>query len=202
MQANVVVAISGSGRSLINLLERQTTLNYKIVGVISSNPDCMGNQIALDHDLPLFIDSFKKDFDDRKLQVWLAATNTHWIALAGFLRRFPRLPEFHNRVINIHPSLLPAYGGKGMYGDRVHKAVFEQNESNSGATIHFVNETYDDGPIIAQISVDITQENDPQEIAQKVFKAECSLYPQVLDKLVTGTLDRNSEIWFVNERQG
>lgn len=202
MQANVVAAISGSGRSLANLLENQEKLHYNIVGIISSNPDCRGNQIALDHGLPLFIDPFKKDLDIRQLQLWLKETEAHWIALAGFLRKFPQLPEFQNRVINIHPSLLPAYGGKGLYGDRVHKAVFEENEVKSGATIHFVSDNYDDGPIIAQISVDITQEPGPQEIARKVFEAECFLYPQVLDKLVTGDLGLNKEIWYIQDRQG
>lgn len=201
MHPNVVVAISGSGRSLVNLLECQNNLNYEVVGVISSMANCLGNKIAKDHGLPIFIDPFKQDLECSKLETWLQDINADWIALAGFLRKFPQLPKFNNRIINIHPSLLPAYGGQGMYGNRVHQAVFEKNETHSGATIHFVNENYDDGPIIAQASVDIKNEPGPKDIARKVFAAECFLYPQVLNKLVLGELGHKSQVWRINDKQ-
>ncbi|MEE9432127.1 MAG: formyltransferase family protein, partial [Melioribacteraceae bacterium] len=112
------------------------------------------------------------------------------IVLAGFLKKIPNefVSVFVNKIINIHPALLPKYGGKGMYGANVHKAVFEAQEKISGATVHFVNKIYDDGKIIEQRSVDITDVKSPTEIAERVLKIEHELLPDVIKKIAKGTL--------------
>ena len=187
MNNRVVVAISGGGRTLRNLIEKQSEFNYEIVGVISSSPNCLGNEIAKEFKLPLFIESFtfkNHDVAKEKLYPWLKERDASWIALGGFLKIFPTWPEFHKRIINIHPALLPKFGGKGMFGINVHKAVFDSNEKVSGATIHYVTEKYDEGQIIAQGKVDISDCQSPEEIAAKVFEEECRLFPNTLHRLI------------------
>jgi folate-dependent phosphoribosylglycinamide formyltransferase PurN len=106
------------------------------------------------------------------------------IVLAGFLKLIPPdfIERFKNRVINIHPALLPSFGGKGMYGMNVHKAVFESSAKISGATVHIIDNTYDTGKIIAQKSVDISDVNSPEEIAERVLNIEHYLLPFVIGK--------------------
>ena len=109
-----------------------------------------------------------------------------FIALAGFLARVPDviLQEYPRRIVNIHPSLLPKYGGKGMYGDRVHQAVVEAGEHESGITIQYINEHYDEGDIIAQYRCPVLPDDTPEELAQRVHALEYEHYPQVIERLV------------------
>ncbi len=111
-----------------------------------------------------------------------------WVLLSGFLLKLPiqYLDSFSERVINIHPSLLPKYGGKGMYGMNVHKAVKESNEMESGMTIHYVTENYDEGDIIFQVSVDISQCESAEEIASKVLALEHTYYPRIVESEIKG----------------
>jgi len=110
------------------------------------------------------------------------------VILAGFLWLVPEnlINEFPNKIINIHPALLPKYGGKGMYGNNVHKAVKENNEKESGITIHFVNEQYDEGAIIAQHSVAIASSDSADSIADKVHQLEYKHYPEEIEKVALG----------------
>lgn len=190
---NVALAISGGGRTLLNLFEQQQNRAYRIAGVISSNPSCKGLQIAQDLGLPILNCSFQaKDLVETKaaLLSWLESHAIQWVALGGFLKIFPSLQGFTQRVVNIHPALLPAYGGQGMYGMHVHRAVHSSGEAFSGATVHFVNERYDEGAIISQIRVKIAGLVDPEAIASRVFAAECRLYPETLDQLCKGLLPK------------
>lgn len=187
----VALALSGGGRTLRNLIAQQAGRAYRICGVISSREECTGVDIAHELDLPVFVATFGKNapstlVDD--LSQWLKDESIDWIVLGGFLKPFPSIPGFENKVINIHPALLPQYGGKGMFGMHVHRAVHENKEAVTGATIHFVNEHYDEGSIIAQIRVPIAGLADPEAIAAKVFSSECRLYPEVLDRLCRGSL--------------
>ena len=113
------------------------------------------------------------------------------IVLAGFLKLIPHelIDLFRNRIINIHPALLPSFGGKGLYGSNVHKAVFESSAKVSGATVHFVDYTYDTGNIIAQKCVDISDVNSSEEIAERVIKIEHELLPYVLKKFALGKVN-------------
>jgi folate-dependent phosphoribosylglycinamide formyltransferase PurN len=196
--SRVVVAISGGGRTLKNLLLRQPQSDYEIVGVISSSPSCSGNRIATENGLPLFVGDFSLRAwapTAARLADWLDAVKADWIALAGFLKMFPLNHRLKDNIINIHPALLPQYGGKGMYGMNVHEAVLAAHEQQSGATIHRVNEKYDEGAIIAQVTVDITGLATAAEIAHRVFEAECDIYPQVLHRLVRGELPLEGKIY-------
>jgi len=108
------------------------------------------------------------------------------IVLAGYLLKIPkRLVEaFPNKIVNIHPALLPKFGGKGMYGLNVHQAVVDQGETESGLTIHYVNENYDEGQIIKQVSCIVVPGDDAQTIQQKVLKLEHKFYPETIEKLL------------------
>ena len=122
------------------------------------------------------------------------------IVLAGFLKLIPNeiIDAFRNRIINIHPALLPSFGGKGMYGINVHKAVFDSSAKVSGATVHFVDYTYDTGSIIAQKCVDISDVKSPEEIAERVLKIEHELLPFVIKKLVFNEVKIENKRVFVN----
>lgn len=128
-----------------------------------------------------------KSFEDRyHLVEKLKALSIDWIALAGYLSLIPQelLSSFPNKIVNIHPSLLPKYGGKGMYGKHVHHAVFEAKEQVSGMTIHYVNGKYDDGKILLQARCNITHCKDPDTIAAEVLKLEHYYYPITLEAII------------------
>lgn len=191
MRENVVVCVSGGGRSLENLLKQQEKFHYRLVGVVASRLDCKAVDIALAHKIPVLVADFVHADLVKILTKWLKIHDAHWIVLAGFLKKFPFLGKsWNNRVINIHPALLPKYGGRGMYGMRVHQAVVEARENHSGATVHFVNEEYDEGEIIAQTKIEVSPGDFAEDVAKKVFAAECALLPQVIEDLVQGKYDR------------
>jgi phosphoribosylglycinamide formyltransferase-1 len=113
---------------------------------------------------------------------FLHENNINLIVLAGFLLKIPQnlIKSFPNKIINIHPALLPKFGGKGMYGDNVHKAVVEANETESGITIHYVNENYDEGEIIFQAKCEVLPEDTYQDVANKIHKLEYEHFPKVI----------------------
>lgn len=142
---------------------------------------------AQNHNIPdLFIS--KKQFQDAKtiLNI-LTKHQIDMIVLAGFLLLIPAylVNAYPNKIINIHPALLPKFGGKGMYGMNVHKAVADAGENKSGPTIHYVNEHYDEGNIIAQFKVAIEPEDTPDIIAKKVLALEHKYYPEVIEELLS-----------------
>ena len=123
----------------------------------------------------------------------LAALNdssANFVALAGYLKRIPPavVAAFENRIINVHPSLLPAFGGKGMYGRRVHEAVLAAGARVSGATVHLVDNTYDTGPIVLQRCVAIEPQDDAQSLAARVLEIEHALYPEALQLFASGRI--------------
>ena len=127
---------------------------------------------------------------------------TELIVLAGFLKKIPDIliEAFTDRIINIHPALLPSFGGKGMFGINVHKAVFQKSAQLSGATVHFVDKIYDNGKIIAQESVDISDVYSPEEIAERVLKVEHSLLPKVIKKFSEKkVIEKNTFFYFFRD---
>ena len=188
---SVVVALSGKGRSLANLLEQEKIYQvYKISGVISSRLDCLGVELARSKGLPIFCyPGAEKDSGSlAKLSHWLEKLATQWIVLAGYLKKFPlnfspSMP-WARQMINIHPALLPAFAGAGMYGMRVHRAVLQSGAKTSGASIHFLSEDYDEGALIAQASLSLAQIKTAEELASQVFILEKKLYPYVLAQLI------------------
>lgn len=185
-KTRVVIGVSGAGRSLKNLLEREAREGYRICGVIASRADCGGCEIAMEYGLPLFVDSFKRKelpVTAVAVEAFLRSVKADYVALAGFLKPFPLANEWRGRVVNIHPALLPKFGGEGMYGERVHSAVLAAGEATSGATVHFVTEEYDAGAVIGQVRVPVLATDSPESLAARVFAAECDLYPKILSGL-------------------
>jgi folate-dependent phosphoribosylglycinamide formyltransferase PurN len=168
--------------------------DFSVQGVIASKLNCGGVEIARRYGIDVFCQDFpgKGDADSTALRQFLVARRIDWIVLAGFIRPFPLLPEFAGKVINIHPALLPRFGGKGMFGLRVHQAVKEAGHTTTGATVHFVNRNYDEGAIIAQIDVKIDPAWEAEQIAAEVFRAEKVLLPRCVRGLITGTLPLSS----------
>lgn len=190
----IAVLLSGTGTTLQNLIERmaQGSPAARIVQVISNKPDVLGAERARRAGLPVDIIS-QKAFDT--VDAFSAAifqkcreSSAGLVCLAGFLQRL-RIPvDFAGRVMNIHPSLLPAFGGKGMYGGRVHKAAIDFGVKWTGCTVHFVDDEYDHGPIILQRPVPVLQDDTPESLAGRVFLEECEAYPEAIQLYAEGRL--------------
>lgn len=125
-------------------------------------------------------------YENGRVLKMLADAGIDYVVLAGFLWLVPQplIERYRGRIINIHPALLPKYGGKGMYGDRVHKAVVEAGEKESGITIHHVNEVYDSGSTIAQFTVEVLPDDTPERVAEKVHELEYAHFPRVIEEEV------------------
>jgi phosphoribosylglycinamide formyltransferase 1 len=192
--ARIVVLLSGSGRTLANLLECDwpDCCPFEIVRVVSTRDGVRGNQIALDAGLPLDVlprkaFSSAEDFSDAVVEV-LDSERADLVVCAGFLSKLVVPDRYLGRMLNIHPSLLPLFGGKGYYGDRVHRAVLDSGMKVSGCTVHFVDNEYDAGPIIAQRCVPVLPDDTPETLAHRVFLEECKLYPQVICDALRGKI--------------
>jgi len=188
----ISVFVSGHGSNLKAILN-YPELKEKIVvkWVITDKPHCKALDIAKENNISSYcIDKGKIAEEYIYLTELFKKDNIELIVLAGFLKLLPTtfVNNFKKRIINIHPALLPSYGGKGMYGMNVHKAVFESGDRESGATIHFVDETYDTGFIIAQEKIDISQCSSPEEIAASVLNVEHQLLPEAIGKIADGKI--------------
>ncbi|MGC9337774.1 MAG: phosphoribosylglycinamide formyltransferase [Candidatus Cloacimonadia bacterium] len=190
MENTVNIAILTSGKSRGSNFEsiaryiKKKKLPISIKFVVVSREDAPLIERAKALDVPWIVLPDKKHFESQLLAL-LQQHNIQLIALAGFMRKLSLslLNQFKGKIINIHPALLPKYGGKGMYGMRVHKAVFDNGERESGVTVHFVNEEYDAGKIIYQKKIPISNLKSPEEIAEAVLKVEHEVYPKVIEKL-------------------
>ncbi len=191
----MAVLLSGGGRSLQNLIDLRAAglLRADIAGVISSRVDAHGLERARLADIPACVidprehgntESFSRTITSR-LHDW----DVDLTVMAGFLSLYRIPSEYENMVMNIHPALLPAFGGKGYYGDRVHRAVLEYGCRVSGCTVHFANNEYDHGPIILQKAVDVLRDDDPHSLAARVFEAEKELYPRAVNFYAEGRLE-------------
>ncbi len=184
------VLLSGSGRTLENFFATIDAgqLNLEIAAVVSSKPGVRGLDVACDRGVPA--SAFRrKDYPNpaahnEAINAWLAPLAPDLIVLAGYLSYYIKPQGFTGPVVNIHPALLPQYGGKGYYGDRVHRAVLAAGEKETGCTVHLVDDVYDNGKILGQQRVPVRSDDDVQTLAARVFAAECELYPAVLAGLV------------------
>jgi phosphoribosylglycinamide formyltransferase 1 len=188
----LAVLISGSGGTLLNLCQRIAAkrLDAKVVQVISSRPGTLGVQRARDLGLPIEVIGRKEHADiDAFSQANLdlvRKSGADLVCLAGFLQ-FLKIPaEFEDRVINIHPSLLPSFGGKGMYGHHVHEAVVKAGCKVSGCTVHFADNEFDHGPILVQRTCPVLADDTPDTLAQRVYAQECEAYPEAIQALAQG----------------
>lgn len=189
------VLLSGSGRTLANFLERieQGTLPLRIVAVVSSRGAVRGVDVAREAGLPVGVFR-RRDFPDAAahnaaINAFLAPHAPRIIALAGYLCFYTPPPGFTGPVVNIHPALLPKYGGQGYYGDKVHQAVLAAGDTESGCTVHLVEPEYDSGRILAQRRVPVLASDDVGSLSARVFAAECELYPEVLAGLARSLAD-------------
>lgn len=182
-QARLAVLLSGSGRTLLNLLEhiRSGSLPARVELVIGSR-ECLGAQRARDAGLTTRV--MPGVIPAATLSTLLQEHRIDWVVLAGYLKLIQIPPAFAGRIVNIHPSLLPAFGGPGMYGDRVHDAVIRSGERTSGCTVHLVDEIYDHGRILLQKSCPVLPGDTPHSLADRVFALECVAYPEALKNLI------------------
>lgn len=185
----IAVLISGGGTTLRNLIERieDGSLPVEIRLVISSNPAAKGLEFAAAAGVKSLVVEKKKGSGDDAFSEAIfgpcRAAGVRYVVMGGFLKHILIPPDFQNRVINIHPALLPKFGGKGMYGLKVHEAVIAAGEKISGCTVHFVDNEYDHGPAILQQQVAVLPGETPKTLQARVFAAECEAYPQVLRTL-------------------
>lgn len=188
----IAIFVSGRGSNFKAILDSQLLKNrITVVGVFSNNKNCQAFHIAEEYSIPVFNVGTEIGFiRNDELKNFLESLKVDLIVLAGYLKLVPpEVVQFYSgKIINIHPALLPAFGGAGMYGLNVHKAVFESSAKVSGATVHFVDEKYDNGKIIAQQCVDISNVKSPEEIAGLVLKIEHKLLPEVILAFAEGRI--------------
>ena len=183
------VLLSGTGRTLENLLAVivRGELPVEIAAVVSSHADALGLEKARRRGIPTATVDWRRVREPRFSEEIAEAFRSHrvdLVVMAGFIRHWRFPPDFHGKVINIHPALLPEFGGKGMYGRRVHEAVWKARKTHGGCTVHYVDDQYDHGPVILQRRVALTPEDTPDSIAAKVFAEECLAYPEAIRKVL------------------
>lgn len=189
---HIVVFASGSGTNFQALIDAVASgqIPARLRGLISNKSDNKALQRARTNDIN-FITLSPSSFDNQgdyvqalkgKLKEW----ETDLIVLAGYMLKIPAeiIKDYEGKIINIHPSLLPKFGGKGFYGLNVHRAVIDSGEKESGCTVHVVTEEYDKGPVIAQEKVPVYPSDDPKTLAQRVLTKEHLLLPKVVQKLI------------------
>ncbi|HKI45567.1 MAG TPA: phosphoribosylglycinamide formyltransferase [Balneolales bacterium] len=189
----IVVFASGSGTNFQAIIDTvvQKSIHAEITGLITDNPDAAAIKRAQKNGIPFRV-LRSADYNDYQAYIFgLLNQLNEWkpdlIVLAGYLKKIPVevIRLYENRIINIHPALLPKYGGKGFYGMNVHRAVIAAGEKESGCTVHIVTEEYDKGPILAQMKVPVKKDDRPETLQQRILKQEHRLLPQVINKLLT-----------------
>ena len=190
----LAVFISGSGTTLQHLVDRiaDRSLDAQIVAVVASRGDIRGVERARAARLPLHILESRDYFCDEEFSHDVfercRTDGTELICLGGWLCLLDIPPDFRNRIMNIHPALLPSFGGKGMYGRRVHQAVLDHGCKDSGCTVHFVDATYDTGPIILQRACPVLEDDTPETLAHRIFEQEKIAYPEAIRLFHEGRL--------------
>ena len=189
----LAVLLSGSGRTLENLLERIDggTLPASVAVVVSSRADVRGARIAERAGVAVRVLPPGGQGVDRWSEAIFTAcreARADLVVMAGFLH-LVRIPhDFAGRVINIHPSLLPAFGGRGFHGMNVHRAVLERGCTVSGCTVHLVDDEYDHGRVLLQQAVPVLSDDSPESLAARVFAAECQTLPEAIRRIAAGLL--------------
>ncbi len=190
----LVVLISGGGTTLRNLLERIEAgeLAADVQLVVSSSPQATGLRFAAERSIPTAVIERSAHFspEDFSRAVFSACRSAgpHFVVMGGYLKHVLIPEDFEHRVLNIHPGLIPAFCGRGMYGHHVHEAVLAYGAKVSGCTVHFVDNQYDHGPIILQRTVPVEDDDTPDTLAARVFAAECEAYPAALRLLASGRM--------------
>ncbi|MBP4137367.1 phosphoribosylglycinamide formyltransferase [Flavobacterium geliluteum] len=182
----IVVFASGSGTNAENIIQYfKKNKIAKVVSVFTNNAAAKVIERAKNHQVPTEIFS-KNELLDRNVLQKIQKIAPDLIVLAGFLLKFPDniIEKYPNKIINIHPALLPNYGGKGMYGMHIHRAVVDNKEKETGISIHFVNEHYDEGAIIFQKSVALESTDTAETVAEKIHELEQKYFPEIISRLL------------------
>ena len=186
-KVKIAVFISGKGSNALNIIRYfRGNDAIEVALVLSNKADSFGLENAQKAGVNTVVfnnETFKKNGE---VDAYLRSLGVNFIVLAGFLRQIPvdLVESFKNRIINIHPSLLPKFGGKGMFGEHVHKAVLESGETKSGITIHYVTNEYDEGKVIFQETVSVDEKDTVQSLINKVQKLEHAYYPVIIEKTI------------------
>jgi phosphoribosylglycinamide formyltransferase 1 len=200
-QTKLAVFVSGGGTGLQSIIDASARgdLSAQVAWVVSSSPKAFGLQRAAKAGIETFVFRIKKyaspEAASDDLLKKLRERGIEYIALAGFLKLLPPgvVAAYSKRILNIHPGLLPEYGGKGMYGHHVHEAVLAADAKESGPTVHLVDEIYDHGKILAQVRIPVLENDTPETLAQRVLIEEHKLYPAVIEKFITGKYEVNDD---------
>jgi phosphoribosylglycinamide formyltransferase-1 len=191
---SLAVLISGTGRTLKNLLERieAGTLGADIRLVVASTPQAKGLQFAEQASIPIHIVE-RQDHDSTEtfsqaIFNFCDEADVDYVVLAGYIKLLAIPQAYKNRVLNIHPSLVPAFSGKGYFGDYVHQAVLQYGAKVSGCTVHFVDDEYDHGPVILQKAVEVYETDTASSLNDRVFEIERVAYPEAIQLLAEGKI--------------
>ncbi len=183
----LAIFASGTGSNALNIIEYfKNSSTVEIVFILSNKSDAPIVQSAINKGIPVKLFTNKEVEEAVLITEFCSTQKIDFIILAGFLRKIPEqlIALYPNKIINIHPSLLPAYGGKGMYGSNVHKAVLQNNESISGITIHFVNSEFDKGEVIAQFTCQISESETLSSLQEKIHQLEHKNFPKIIEKTI------------------
>lgn len=187
MTKNLAIFASGGGSNAEAIIEyfKNSDLG-QVALIVTNNPNAKVIDRAQNHEIPFYILE-EGELEEGEFSDVLLAMEIDFVVLAGFLKKVPQdiLAVYDQKIVNIHPALLPNYGGKGMYGLNVHKAVKAAGEKESGITIHYVNANYDEGQIIAQHKVSLDPSDDAAKIASKVLALEHEFYPKTIASLLS-----------------
>ena len=184
---NIAVFASGSGTNAQNIAEYfMATGDIRVSMILANKPDAFVLERAKNLGIPSLVFTRKEFYESEIILDNLRRNKIDFIVLAGFLWLIPDylLKAFSRKIINIHPALLPKYGGKGMYGNKVHQAVIMSGDQQTGITIHYVNDHYDEGEIIFQDSFEIQPDDTAESIAQRVHKLEYKHFPRVIEETI------------------
>ncbi|OXB01350.1 phosphoribosylglycinamide formyltransferase [Flavobacterium oncorhynchi] len=182
----IIVFASGSGTNAENIIKHfANTEIAKVVSVFTNNASAKVIERAKKHQIPVEIFS-KNELLERNVLQKIQKIDPDLIILAGFLLKFPEniIEHYPNKIINIHPALLPNYGGKGMYGMHIHRAIVNNKEKETGISIHYVNENYDEGAIIFQANTALTEEDTPETVAEKIHELEQKHFPEIIQTIL------------------
>ena len=184
----VAIFASGAGSNAENITKYFANKSRIKITLIGSNK--IGAKVfqrLRNHNIPELVFD-KNQLEGGQVLKELQIRKIDFLVLAGFLLKIPKsiIKQYKNKIVNIHPSLLPLYGGKGMYGMNVHQAVFESKDKETGITIHFVNEKYDQGAIVFQAKCPIGSNMKPKLIAKKVHKLEMEFFPRIIENILNG----------------
>jgi len=183
----IAIFASGNGTNAQRISEYfEKVQQIKVSLILTNNKDAFVIERAKQLNIPCIIFAKSEMEQSDILLKKLKDNNIDWIVLAGFLLKIPEylIRAYPNHIINIHPALLPKYGGKGMYGEKVHYAVIANKEAESGITIHYVNEVYDEGEIIFQVKTSIEKHDTPETLAKKIHKLEYEFFPKVIKDVI------------------